>query len=225
MPDRIHCAAFDDGVGELALELLDPRDRDALILHAAGCSRCRAELESFAGIADLLLTLAPSAEPPVGFEQRALDAMGDAHRQAGLRLRIGPFLAAAAAIIVVGLAGVLLGRSTTSPDPRVAALDRVGIGTVRSARLVGSDGIDHGSVLLSAGPDAMLTMRLERLDRGTYHCVLHATDGSTTEVAAWPIGASGGGTWAVTIGRPQATIDRVLVTEDSGSTLAIAVLR
>ena len=220
MSERIDCAAFDDGVGELALDLLNPCERDALMAHASGCNRCRSELESIASLADLLVTVAPQGEPPVGFEQRAVDAMVGTRPRVGSK--VGFVIAAAAASVVIGLIGALVGRSTNTSDPRAAALERVGIHSARSAKLVGSGGIDHGSVLLTSGPDVLLTMRLIGLDSGRYHCVLRGTDGSTTEVAAWPIGESGGGTWAVALDRPLPAVRQVLVTEDDGSTVAVA---
>ena len=72
MAEPITCAAFDASAAELAFELVEPRLRDLLIAHAAGCDRCRRELESLSVTADMLVLLAPEGEPPIGFEQRAL---------------------------------------------------------------------------------------------------------------------------------------------------------
>lgn len=223
MSDRIECAAFDEGVGELALELLDPHERDALMEHAAGCNRCRGELESMASVADLVVTVAPTGEPSVGFEQRALEAMtgsSGASTATGSR-RI---LAIAAALLLVGVGGAVLGRATVADDSRSAALDRVGVETARGAPLLDAGGTKRGSVLLTDGSGLLLTMSLEGLDIGTYHCVVKGVDGTSIEVAAWPIGPSGAGSWVVPLDRPLASIDQVLVTEDDGSTAAIADL-
>ena len=225
MSDSFDCATFDESVGELALELLDSPTRDALMTHVAGCSRCRAELESIASVADLVVVLAPECEPPVGFEQRAVDAMVGDQRDPVARSRGGMWLVAAAIVAVVGLGGVLIGRSSASHDPRGVALERIGIDSAVSARLLDASGSDHGSVLLTSGTDLLLTMRLANLEPGTYHCLLRAADGSTTEVAAWPIGASGSGSWALRIDAPLHGIDQVVLTGDDGSTLASAQLR
>ena len=81
MSEPLTCAAFDDSVAELALELLEPIERDRLLQHAAGCDRCRRELASLSATADLMVLLAPDGEPPMGFEQRAVTAMSGGPRR------------------------------------------------------------------------------------------------------------------------------------------------
>lgn len=225
MSDDFDCATFDESVGELALELLDTPAREALMAHVAECSRCRAELESIASVADLVVVLAPACEPPVGFEQRAVEVMVGNQREGAPGSRAAAWLAAAAILAVVSIVGVLVGRSTATPDARSAALERIGVESAVSGRLLDANGLDHGSVLVTSGADRLLTMRLSNLAPGTYHCLLRAADGTTTEVAAWPIGASGSGSWVMHIDAPSHGIDRVVLTGENGSTVAAAQLR
>ncbi len=224
MSDHINCAAFDAAVVELAFELLDANERDALMRHAAGCDHCRAELESLSGVADQLVMLAPEGEPPVGFEQRAVEAMIGPVRQLKPRQPRWLLAVAAAAIVVAGTAGAVLGRSTHSTDPRSAGLDRAGITAVRGARLVDTKGEDHGSVILTSSNGVLLTMTLTDLDVGTYHCWVTGADGINHEVAAWPIDATGTGVWAVPLDASGQTVHHVEVTESNGSTVATADL-
>ena len=59
-------------VPELALGILDGRQRAAAQAHVASCGPCRAELHRYSEVVDELVTALPGAEPPAGFEQRAL---------------------------------------------------------------------------------------------------------------------------------------------------------
>ena len=72
-PLPAECASFDASVAELAFALLEPAERDPLLRHAEFCERCRQELLSLTSAADRVLVFAPEAEPPVGFEVRALE--------------------------------------------------------------------------------------------------------------------------------------------------------
>ena len=72
---QVTCDDFDASVAELALEILDARERDVLMAHAATCERCTTELEQMSAAADRLTLLAPEGEPPVGFEQRVMESL------------------------------------------------------------------------------------------------------------------------------------------------------
>jgi hypothetical protein len=208
----IECDDFDAAVGELAFETLEPAERDAMLAHAAGCDRCRQELQIMSETADRLLLLAPEAEPPVGFEQRALQAVGRRHRSR-------PLILAAAAALVLFVGGVLLGRNVSDDGGgRTSAA-----GVVRGA-LVDPAGAEHGSISLTTDHGVVLTMSLRSLDEGLYHCLVQRRDGTTTEVAAWPVGPAGTGVWAVGVSGTVQDIRSVLVTEDDGTLVATASL-
>jgi hypothetical protein len=209
----IDCAAFDDGVAELALEILEPAERDALLAHAAGCDRCRAELQLMAATADRVLLIAPEAEPPVGFEQRAVATMSAPRRW------VRPVLLAAAAAVVLFAAGLVLGRGL-APDHRAGTE----AAAFRQATLVDAGGREHGAVSLSTHDGLVLTMSLRSLDAGLYRCVVLRKDGSATEVAAWPVSEGGTGVWAVAVSGTLADITGVRVTESDGTAVATASL-
>lgn len=206
MSELMTCAGFDDSAAELAFELLDPRRRDRLLSHAAGCDRCRRELESLSATADLFVLLAPEGEPPLGFEQRAVAAMSADRRRS--RLWIG--LVAAGLLFVVGL-GIGSWRSSEPANFRRAAL-------------VDTGGRSFGSVSIASSDEVVLTMSLKNLDVGTYRCLVERVDGSIDEVASWSIGASGAGAWAVSLDGPASSVRSVLLAEDGGTPLATAVL-
>ena len=70
------CARVDARAEELALDLVDEPERGELLHHVDACPRCRALLDDLSVTADQVLLVAPEAEPPIGFEARAVAAMG-----------------------------------------------------------------------------------------------------------------------------------------------------
>ncbi len=69
------CQAVELVAPDLALGLLSGDERSATLGHLERCERCRALVEDLARAVDRLLLTAPGAEPPEGFECRALDAI------------------------------------------------------------------------------------------------------------------------------------------------------
>ena len=97
---------------ELALGIADGEQRAEALRHLSGCADCRRAVEQLTQVADELLTVAPTQEPPAGFESRVVEAMGLGERPPGRRqrlrwltLRVGPALATAAvtAVVMVGV--------------------------------------------------------------------------------------------------------------------------
>jgi len=221
MPDHIDCALFDESVGELVLELLEPAEQAAMLHHASTCPRCQAELHSLSAIADHLATAAPECEPPAGFEARVVATFRPTHaprRAASTRRR--RWTTAVLATAAVALLGVWLGHTLAGTgDEATTALAGPSAGTLMG------DGGEHGWVVLAPTDDgrASLTMHLSGLPRGTYRCLLVAEDGASTEVAAWPIDDSGWGQWTVEVAAPGGA-DHVVVIAASGATVATADL-
>lgn len=217
----IGCDDFDASVAELALEILDPAERDALLAHVDTCDRCAAELLQMAAAADRLTLLAPECEPPVGFEQRVLEGLPTqpAKRPRPVRpVHVWQLAAAAVVLFVVGVAiGTAAerrtGEPTASPVPKL-----------RYGDLVSTSGTEHGFVSMVAGDDptrdVVLTMGLGNLDPGIYHCVVHLADGSTTEVAAWPLSEGGYDMWAVPVKVGIDDVRAVSVIDDDDTTVA-----
>jgi hypothetical protein len=70
------CDEVEDLGAEFALGLLDGADRAAVVAHLEGCRACRSRVALLAEAGEQMLLVAPSAEPPPGFEQRVLDRLG-----------------------------------------------------------------------------------------------------------------------------------------------------
>jgi len=95
--DRNDCAHMRALAAEVALGITDGADRAWALEHLADCPRCRARVEQLAALADELVMLAPSVEPPPGFEDRVAGAI-EAPRRSSWRRRLAiPAVAFAAA--------------------------------------------------------------------------------------------------------------------------------
>jgi hypothetical protein len=94
---------------ELALGIVEGEERGRALEHLAECPDCRRRVEELAEVADEVLLLAPHAEVPVGFEERALAPLRPVHsprrRRRFLRALL-PAAAAAAAAVAITLAVV-----------------------------------------------------------------------------------------------------------------------
>lgn len=66
------CEVFDPLVAELALGVLEGKERADTLAHVEHCRACQHELLLMGDVADRLAQLTPAAEPPAGFETRVL---------------------------------------------------------------------------------------------------------------------------------------------------------
>ncbi|HEX4218341.1 MAG TPA: hypothetical protein VHZ02_08235 [Acidimicrobiales bacterium] len=71
IPHRHYVAELPD----LAIGVLDGRERAVVLDHVADCASCTAELEQLTAVVDSLVHLAAEVEPPVGFETRVLSRL------------------------------------------------------------------------------------------------------------------------------------------------------
>ncbi|MFC8590930.1 anti-sigma factor family protein [Streptomyces atroolivaceus] len=122
-----------DAAGAYELGILDDADAGAFEAHLAGCARCAAHLDEFAGMEPMLAMLAeapaavPGARPvphvPERPAPRLLDGLVDeVARKRSQRRRRARYLVAAAAVLVIG--GPVIAVTATAgedPGPRVEA--------------------------------------------------------------------------------------------------------
>ena len=128
------CADVDASVDELAVGAVSEPLRSDLLAHAASCPSCDLRLRELVAVADRLLLLAPSAEPPPGFETRVLATLRPRRRRRGALLAVAALLV----LVLAGAAVVLV--SEPRPHVLVTVADpRSGPG-VRSCELVLADG-------------------------------------------------------------------------------------
>lgn len=178
------CSEFDAAVDELAVGAVSEPLRSDLLAHAASCPSCDLRLRELVAVADRLLLLAPSAEPPPGFETRVLAALRP-------RRRRRPLLAVAAVSVLAfaGAAVVLARDGDGDADPR------------RSAPIVAAGGDVLGEVVLVAEPRPHVLVSVDdpRPGPGVRSCELVLADGERVVVGSWDYRAIDTGVWAVAV--------------------------
>ena len=117
MTDSLGCHQVREVAPELALGVLAGQERAEALRHLAGCSSCRRHVAELAEVADELLLLTPSREPPVGFESRVVQRLTGRAPTARRRR-----LAAMAAAAVLAAALTAIGfHLATKEDRQLAA--------------------------------------------------------------------------------------------------------
>lgn len=108
MTAEMRCEDVSELAPELALDIAAGEERDIALRHLEDCAECRRLVGELSTVGDELLLLAPSHEPPLGFESRVLEAL-DVPRERTprqirpVRRRRMMALAAAALLLAVGL--------------------------------------------------------------------------------------------------------------------------
>ncbi|HZC98903.1 MAG TPA: zf-HC2 domain-containing protein [Actinomycetes bacterium] len=117
MTDSLGCHQVREVAPELALGVLTGQERAAALHHLAGCASCRRHVAELAEVVDELLLLAPSREPPVGFESRVVGRLTGRPPTARRR-----WLAAIAAAAALAAALTAIGfQVATDQDRELAA--------------------------------------------------------------------------------------------------------
>ncbi|MCW2933300.1 MAG: hypothetical protein JWM19_4262 [Actinomycetia bacterium] len=205
------CAELHDEAAELALGVLTGRERAAAVAHLEKCEAFREEVRQLMATGEQLLKLLPPAEPPAGFETRALERLGMPAAQEGQtqprqlasrehrprhrgRSRRGPVCRALAAtvmgvgVIAAGLGGWRIGVGTSpSTSPAAAPLT--------SASMLSVTHSSVGSIFLYAGTPRWLYMYV---DIGTGNepvtCQVVGADGKASTIGSFRL-ADGYGAW------------------------------
>lgn len=126
------CREWRESLGAHALGQLPERERAALAAHLEGCPECRAELESLAGVAQLLPLADPAhfdtapTPPPALADRVAATIRAERRAQKRRRWRFGFGLGAATAAAATAAAlalFVLPGGGGASPERQVSFAD------------------------------------------------------------------------------------------------------
>jgi hypothetical protein len=234
--DGPSCDDVRESLELLALDALDPAERDVLRAHLDGCAGCRAELTAVEEALGALLLLAPEAEVPPGFgEQVAVGGAGeddlgdpvpaegpDGRRRHGIGW-VG--IAAACVVVALVLSGLAVALGTVFTDGgQVAAPPETSVPAVRRASLLAADGTVVGSVQVDdAGPG--LVMAVDAVAPGVpYDCVVRTPSGELVTVGSWTPAGAGATSWAVPLDPALVPVDTVLLVGPGGATLATATL-
>jgi hypothetical protein len=207
---------------EVALEMFSGEERAAAVAHLEVCASCRREVAQLTETVEELLTLAPSVEPPAGFEQRVLqriEALAPTDEAATVRRfptwsRRAPrrlVAAAAAVILLVGAVALVLTRwGSDDARTQVAAMQ------ASSGQVVGDVSLTHDPA------KAVLTIPdwvgLVRGYGGTvdapYWVAIQTSDGSR-ELARLP--SPDQQPWTIALDHDPSTVVSVSVVDNSGT--------
>jgi putative zinc finger protein len=169
------CTTISPLLPEYAAGSLDGRERALVEAHLATCAACRAEADAYVDIVDDLLLLAPTAEPPVGFESAVLAGLTPP-APVPLRRRAPRYrafaLAAAALIVFVGL-GAMLGRASTEPS---SGQQEVALRT--------NSGTNVGSAFVHRGAPGWVFLTMTYRDNWQVNVEMVLRDGSVARVGS-----------------------------------------
>ncbi|MGH9011998.1 MAG: anti-sigma factor family protein [Acidimicrobiia bacterium] len=226
------CSEANSMLDELALDVLPGDRRAALLAHVEECPNCRHLLDQLSETADALLLGGPVTTPAAGFDDRVLANIAGARSRgrgwaqrewaqrarAQVRLPVSAVAAAAAVLLMVGgLGGALIGRSSDGGE---------GSGRrFRTVNLIAAGGADVGDVSTYYGRSPWYFMQLKgALPDGTYQCVLELDDGRSVPLGRIrTVGGQGGWGDRVTVDAGHATVARLV--DSQGNTVATARLR
>jgi hypothetical protein len=189
------CADVRELAPELALGIVGGPERADALQHASECGPCRALVSELAEAADALTLLAPEAEPPPGFEDRALAALR-APRRRQLRRAGIMVAAAAAAATIVSIVGVRVVESVQDTNRVVAAAS-----DVRSAHMTGANGIDVGNVFVSNGKPSSVVVNVNYWVPSGRYGIEYRTGSATKHLGFLNI-QDGRGAWGGVVALP-----------------------
>lgn len=202
MTSNQECADIRLLLPELALGTLTGQDRGRALDHLGDCLDCRRELQSLSEVADDLLMLTPSAEPPVGFESRVIERVGVTQRTS---LRSSRWVTVVAAALVAALSGGAAVYVVGASDRELAGSYRrtlaVADGEYFAARpLENMEGSTAGHVFGYQGsPSWVFCVVRAGTDKGIYDIEITASGGDTWSAGEMQV-EEGKGTWAQPLG-------------------------
>jgi hypothetical protein len=216
MTSTDQCRQFEPELVELALGTLSGLERASVLAHVQDCASCRDQVDRLSGAVDAMLSLAPSLEPPPGFETRLFERMG----LTGARRRSWSFhlrrrVAAVAMVGVLGLSlGLSLGLGGGAPSP---VPTRAIVATLISGQAV------KGAVYLAPGNPGWLFMSVHGVRaEGMVSCRVRV-NGRAETVGSFYLQA-GSGSWAYALKVPTSEVEAAWLVDASGHVLAAARL-
>jgi hypothetical protein len=209
-------------LAELALGILDGRERAALLDHLAGCPGCALELEQLTTAADELVHLAAEADPPVGFESRLFERLEISDPENVVRPGWGHrwrSVAAIAAALVLAFGVGWVVHPSDGDKPRSAV-------TAPSSNELKATLVSHGHYLGDASiygnSPAWLFMAVEATsDTGRVRCTVTTADGRIHLVGSFTLN-DGRGAWAAPLWVGKSPVRSAQVVDSGGRVLATA---
>jgi hypothetical protein len=189
------CTQVRELAPELALGVLGGAERAEALQHVDRCPNCRTHVSELSEVADALTLLAPEAEPPAGFEDRVLHAVGAQRRRSWRNAGLPRLVAAAAVVVALGTGAVIgtVAAVHTITDHHTD-YETVGGRSFRAAAMVGSAGKRSGEAFAYDGHPSWVFVSIDyAVPTGTYQIVLDDANGTHFLGEMHVVG--GRGTW------------------------------
>ncbi|MFF2202710.1 hypothetical protein [Streptomyces sp. NPDC058145] len=244
MSSEVTCGRLREFGAELALGVLDGRERAAAVAHLDRCAECREYVEHLTLLGDRLIELLPDREPPLGFETRVARALTQdatayerrprtrAPLRAGLRgrarrVRLRFASVAVAFAVAFGFAGWGIGTAIEEVTASPAA--PAGAETMLVGDLTSAGSRPAGEVYAHPGSPGWVFMSVDLTGPGTAYdgkvtCLLERPDGTTVRLGEFPM-HEGRGAWGVAASVDAAAVSGARLTSPDGTVLAKAPLQ
>ncbi|MGZ4691637.1 MAG: anti-sigma factor family protein [Acidimicrobiia bacterium] len=184
------CGPVAERLPELALGILSGAERAEVLDHLDRCASCREASADWASTVDALPMLLAEAEPPAGFEARALELLRADQARVPRRSVMQRVLAVAAVVavaMVMTLAAVRIIDARSSDEPRTQ---------VTSAQMVGHTGKRAGDVFMTVGTERYVFLDVDYgVKTGMYRIEMLDSANRLTRLGNVAI-TGGHGTWA-----------------------------
>jgi hypothetical protein len=146
--NALGCPDVREVAPDFAFGILDGEARADVLLHLDHCATCQRYVSELSETADSMVLLAPEAEPPPGFERRALDRIVESSRRR--RWRTTKLIAVtAAAAVILSIVTVRIVDQSRDSSTAVAA------GGVQTVPMIGDNGQKVGKVDVVSNDTAM----------------------------------------------------------------------
>jgi hypothetical protein len=209
------CGAIVDDLAEMALGTLQGRRRSEVLDHVAACASCRAELDQLSKVTEVLQSLAPPMQPPLGFEMRLAERLRASSAPQRQRFPRAWVLAAAAAVVLVLALGVtvaLVGRESSEAST---------VSGLTSADLT-SQGKVIGSVLVSAENPGWMLVSTDGVPwTGPVRCEVTLVGGESHTIGTFSV-SGGYSVWVAPLPEHTGRVQSARLIDSTGAVLATA---
>ena len=189
------CGEFRELAPELALGIVTGEERARALEHVSGCAGCREFLAELSDVADGLVSLAPSHEPPVGFETRVMEEI---HRPPKRnRWRRAAVALGAAALIAALSAGAVLQATEEERELGEDYRETLAVANgeyLTAAVLRGPEGGEVGHVFGYQGSPSWVFVAVSNVRRDGPYKIVFQGKGGRSELG-WMTLKHGAGSW------------------------------
>ncbi len=186
------CEEIRDLLPELALGVAEGEERGTLLEHLADCPKCRQRLAELAEVADEILLLAPSEEPPAGFETRVLGEL-QPRRPRRRRVPLRLLIPAATAAVAVAATMVFAYRGDRDLADRYRGTLAEANGRYLSAEKLSAPGGEEVGVAFGyEGSPSWVLVTVEQADMSTGSYQVELVTRSGQRIPLRPLQIEGG---------------------------------